>query len=687
MIYRELVDFHSNSMHSELIGNNIVQFLTSFKLGITPWKGKTTVSFLTYFVEQIRLYNELLVSANAPVTHDSFKITVLDQAVQHIEDLRQVRITYNTICMQLRSPGNFQGYFNLMYKAATVYDAHQQNRSRAPAHDTRKVYATHLYKPDYYNHALTFDHADSYDNFCENNYLDHYNDDDDVVDIDTPLSLINVYAAQQQRRPPSARGPTDPRFHDPAIRLPDSIFSQLSREEKSAWFKLSPDARRMILGHSSRSSSHEPGMAGPPRPVVRPPTGISSVDRRVLFTDAQKTIPSEDLATQPVDLSTSNSGNPSTGQPTSVPSHFPGDLRRLMSHTASRPPSSNFSVNKTLIYTLAQSNVRPTATGALIDRGANGGLAGNDCRVFATNPDSYVNIEGIDRHQVTNIPLVSCGAYAVTKNHGPVILIFHQLAGIQKGPTILSAGQMEAYANKVNERSLRFDPKGQLITTNDGFELPLNIRNGLAYLDIRPYTDSEWDTFPHVTMTSDVDWDPSILDGEFPSTDISSTPTVNDYDNGTPFDPFGSYRFGTIVASTHVLCDHPVLVETVLPYDMVAALENDFATKDGFAGYDDPPPTIPPEPPPTTTHEDHPYNTVEKVSTFIQPSVAPHSSIDCGPDQVATIFRISSDRSCLSHPPEDHAVCSRPHDRFLQTVLQDAVSCAQCRASLRRPTH
>jgi len=220
-------------MHSELIGNNIVQFLTSFKLGITPWKGKTTVSFLTYFVEQIRLYDELLVSANAPVTHDSFKITVLDQAVQHIEDLRQVRITYNTICMQLRSPGNFQGYFDLMYKAATVYDAHQQNRSRAPAHDTRKVYATHLYEPDYYDQAPTFDHADSYDNFYENNYLDHYNDDDEGVDIDTPLSLINVYATQQQRRPLP--------FLDPAIRLPDSIFSQLSREEKSAWFKLSPD--------------------------------------------------------------------------------------------------------------------------------------------------------------------------------------------------------------------------------------------------------------------------------------------------------------------------------------------------------------------------------------------------------------------------------------------------------------
>jgi len=109
-----------------------------------------------------------------------------------------------------------------------------------------------------------------------------------------------------------------------------SFASQLSREEKSAWLKLSPDVQRLILlGHSNQPPSQDNGMPGPPRPVVRPPTGISSVDRRVLFTDAQKTIPSDDLvvAPQPVDLPTSNSGNPPPGHPTSVPSHFPGDYR------------------------------------------------------------------------------------------------------------------------------------------------------------------------------------------------------------------------------------------------------------------------------------------------------------------------------------------------------------------------
>ena len=106
----------------------------------------------------------------------------------------------------------------------------------------------------------------------------------------------------------------------------------------------------------------------------------------------------------------------------------------------------------------------------------------------------------------------------VSKNREPVIAIFHQHAGIQRGPTIHSSGQLEAFENKVNDRSRKIDAEGQLIVTSDGYEFPLHIRNGLAYLDMRPFTDAERDKHPHVIMTSDVDWDPSVLDNDFSST-------------------------------------------------------------------------------------------------------------------------------------------------------------------------
>ena len=52
----------------------------------------------------------------------------------------------------------------------------------------------------------------------------------------------------------------------------------------------------------------------------------------------------------------------------------------------------------------------------------------------------------------------------------------------------------------------------QQIMTLDGFKLPLEIKNGLAYLKIRPFTDKEWETLTHITLTSDEVWDPTSMD-------------------------------------------------------------------------------------------------------------------------------------------------------------------------------
>jgi hypothetical protein len=41
--------------------------------------------------------------------------------------------------------------------------------------------------------------------------------------------------------------------------------------------------------------------------------------------------------------------------------------------------------------------------------------------------------------------------------------------------------------------------------------------NGLPYIHIRPYTDEEWTWLPHVILTSDVDWDPTVLDHDLTS--------------------------------------------------------------------------------------------------------------------------------------------------------------------------
>ena len=53
---------------------------------------------------------------------------------------------------------------------------------------------------------------------------------------------------------------------------------------------------------------------------------------------------------------------------------------------------------------------------------------------------------------------------------------------------------------------------GQFIKPNDGFTFPLDIIDGLPYLPMRLFSNTEWDTLPHVIMTADREWIPTLLD-------------------------------------------------------------------------------------------------------------------------------------------------------------------------------
>jgi hypothetical protein len=83
-------------------------------------------------------------------------------------------------------------------------------------------------------------------------------------------------------------------------------------------------------------------------------------------------------------------------------------------------------------------------TGALINSGANGGIAGSDCHTIKVNyqPQHFVNVEGIDGHVMTKWWLVTAGAVTET-NRGPVILIMNQYAHSGKGHSIHLSPQLE----------------------------------------------------------------------------------------------------------------------------------------------------------------------------------------------------------------------------------------------------
>jgi hypothetical protein len=69
----------------------------------------------------------------------------------------------------------------------------------------------------------------------------------------------------------------------------------------------------------------------------------------------------------------------------------------------------------------------------------------------------------------------------------------------------------------------------------DGYQLPLEFKNGLPYLHCRKPTDDELSLLLHIIMTSDVTWDPSLF------------VIINDN-----IDQHGEYRHRTVATHTIV---------------------------------------------------------------------------------------------------------------------------------------
>ena len=192
----------------------------------------------------------------------------------------------------------------------------------------------------------------------------------------------------------------------------------------------------------------------------------------------------------------------------------------------------------TLRYHITNSNSSPNY-GALIDSGANGGMAGRNVRILETDRNHSVDITGIGGQALTALPIVQCAAVVNSIDEGPIIIILSRYASNPESKTIHSKGQLEYFGCIVDDTSRRMGGQ-QLMITPEGYTIPLHVRDGLTYMDTHPPSDEELQSYPHVFLTSDSFWDPSCLDAPFP--DIldeaahdpmvrrnQRTPLVNDF--------------------------------------------------------------------------------------------------------------------------------------------------------------
>lgn len=193
-----------------------------------------------------------------------------------------------------------------------------------------------------------------------------------------------------------------------------------------------------------------------------------------------------------------------------------------------------------------------------MDRGANGGIIGNDAKVFHVHMRE-VDVTGIDNHELNALKLVDASAKIMTQK-GPAIGIFRQYAYHGLNRSIHSSGQFEAYKNMVNDRSMRVGGT-QCVRTNDGYVIPLDIINGLPYLKMQPNSDTEWEELPHVILTCGNEWNPTVLDNTISDKD-DWYDTIRELDDGlikTPFDQFGNYL--------HRHVPEPVVILPPIPND------------------------------------------------------------------------------------------------------------------------
>ncbi len=193
-------------------------------------------------------------------------------------------------------------------------------------------------------------------------------------------------------------------------------------------------------------------------------------------------------------------------------------------------------------YRVSNLKVSKKQRGTLVDRGANGGILGDDAHVIFQH-NNQVDVTGIDNHEMTNLKLVDGSATAITQK-GLVIIRLCQYAYYGVGRSIHSAGQIEHYKNHVDEKS-RMVGGQQVIISHDGYMFPLDVTNGLPYLKMRPNTQEEWETLPHVFFTSSEEWDPTVLDCNFSEDENWFTKVQPHPNEGLPDDSFderGEYR-------------------------------------------------------------------------------------------------------------------------------------------------
>jgi hypothetical protein len=234
-VYKKLKDYHLKSTKAKIKSSVLLSCITSAKLGDGTWNC-TTEAFVINWQNQVRLYRKH--GSSTDHFSDGQKCVMLQNAVNGIDKLRQVKNTADHMATTSGTTLTYNEYVTPLLSAASAYDDQfkpKQSKRHVLLHDIQDIYNDHDFEVIF--------------------------DPDSTFDIDCPVSSIQAYAT-------NFRPKHTPKPNTSKVRMPSEKWFGLNAASKAIWDRLDDKAKSIILGYNKTESQSTR------------PTGNSSTFRR-----------------------------------------------------------------------------------------------------------------------------------------------------------------------------------------------------------------------------------------------------------------------------------------------------------------------------------------------------------------------------------------------------------------------
>ena len=435
-VFSKVFHHYLHSRTADIDSSQQLKYITSAKFGSDSWNG-TAVSFISHWKEQVRSYNKLVDPADK--LSQKFCHTMLKNAVYDTSQLRHVQDLADQLKISSGRSQTYEEYCSLLVSAAISYD--NVNKTTASFNQGKRRI---------YQHEIGYEY----------DYPPSEDDEKSYFNVNTHISEIQAYKANFQKSKSN---------FDTSGHLPMSIYEDMDDRSRSGWRQVAPQIRKKIVQSMSTSKTpYKPPSLPNNNPTFKNDRKINLheitlhdllanyhlSDDNYVKQDEQL----EDNNTDITSMTETTDGNNDqlliqavkTNKPPNLAKaqSSPADIRNILSNPSTSKRAANVSE---ILYRVRAHDTSSNAS--LVDRGANGGIAGNDVKIIE-RLNRRVDVQGIDNHQMNDIPIVTAGGVTNTQK-GDVIVILHQYAYVGKGTSIHSSAQIEAYNNHVDDRTIK----------------------------------------------------------------------------------------------------------------------------------------------------------------------------------------------------------------------------------------